>query len=78
MNCKVTTVNIMGFLVLIWCISKEEIVLPEVKNISESVHASGFIKSMYQHEVFSKSSGIIEEVYVTEERHVKNETLFLN
>lgn len=66
MSCKVAILNIMGFLVMVSCMSKEEIIQPEVKNISESVYASGFIKSINQYEVFSKTSGIIEEVYVTD------------
>lgn len=63
------------FLVLISlalsCTNKKETINPEVKNISESVYASGFIKSKNQYEVFGRTNSVIEKIFVTEGMRVK-------
>jgi HlyD family secretion protein len=48
------------------CKNKADIISPVKAKISESVYAFGTIKSKNQHEVFSKSSGILEEIYIKE------------
>jgi HlyD family secretion protein len=53
------------------CAKKRETVTPEVKSITESVYASGFIKSKKQYDVFSRFSGIIEKIFVTEGMQIK-------
>ena len=53
------------------CKNKKITLQPEVKSITESVYASGFIKSKNQYEVFGKSNGVIEKVFVTEGMRVK-------
>ncbi|GEO22058.1 efflux RND transporter periplasmic adaptor subunit [Cyclobacterium qasimii] len=56
---------------LLSCSSENESITPQIKDITESVYASGFIKSKNQYEVFGKSSGIIEKIFVTEGMQVK-------
>ncbi len=53
------------------CTSKRESITPEVKSITESVYASGFIKSSKQYEVYSRFNGIIKKIYVKEGMQVK-------
>jgi RND family efflux transporter MFP subunit len=69
------------------CKSKWEKTQPAVEKISESVYASGIIKSRHQYQVFSKVNGLIVSIPVTEGDTVKkgdplmvilNETAKLN
>lgn len=69
------------------CKSKWEKTQPVVEKISESVYASGIIKSRHQYQVFSKVNGLIVNIPVTEGDTVKkgdplmvilNETAKLN
>jgi multidrug efflux pump subunit AcrA (membrane-fusion protein) len=53
------------------CKNKSETISPEIKNISESVYSTGFIKSVNQYEVFGSRNGIIEKIFVTEGMLVK-------
>jgi len=53
------------------CTNENESIKPEIKNITESVYASGFIKSKNQYEVFGKSNGVIEKIFVSEGMQVK-------
>ncbi len=53
------------------CKTKKKSIAPEVKSITESVYASGIIKSNNQYEVFGKSNGIIEKIFVSEGMQVK-------
>ena len=53
-------------LLFLSCKEKQEQTQVEVMNISESVYASGIVKSKNQYQVFSKVSGIIDELYVKE------------
>ena len=46
------------------CSDKIETIKPIEKNISESIYASGIIKSKDQYSVFARVSGIIDEIYV--------------
>jgi HlyD family secretion protein len=74
-------------LLLSSCKNKEDTVKPVVQIITESVYASGIVKSKNQYEVFSKVNGIIEQINVAEGDLVHkgdvlitliNETLRLN
>jgi len=51
-------------LVLCSCNKKEETTQPLVQNITESVYASGKIKSKDQYDVFAQVSGVIQQVHV--------------
>jgi HlyD family secretion protein len=58
------------------CSGSQESTQPTVENISESVYASGVVKSRNQYQVFPVVSGIVEEILVTEGDYVKQgETL---
>lgn len=46
------------------CKKTQEQTQAEIMNISESVYASGIVKSKNQYQVFSKVNGIIDELYV--------------
>lgn len=53
------------------CKTNTESTRPQVENISESVYASGIVKSRHQYEVFSTVNGVISEMRVTEGTLVK-------
>lgn len=53
------------------CNDKEKYIVPEVKDIIESVYASGIIKSQNQYEIFTKTSGVVEEILVKDGQTVK-------
>lgn len=53
------------------CKKKQEKILPTVESITESVYASGIVKSKNQYKVFSTVNGLISEVLVTEGDTVK-------
>ncbi|MEP7128330.1 MAG: efflux RND transporter periplasmic adaptor subunit [Chitinophagales bacterium] len=59
------------------CKSKEEKIKPTIESITESIYASGTIKSKNQYQVFPTVSGIVEEVYVKEGDAVKKGTPLL-
>jgi HlyD family secretion protein len=66
MNCiKTILVAALGIL-FFSCGKKGETVSPELKNITESVYASGIIKSKNQYEVYPKVSGIVNKIAVKE------------
>jgi multidrug resistance efflux pump len=48
------------------CETKLEKTKPTVESISESIYASGIVKSKNQYQVFATVNGIVEEVFVTE------------
>lgn len=58
-------------LMLTSCQGKQEKTTPTVENISESVYASGVVKSKDQHQVFPTVSGTIQQILVTEGDVVK-------
>ncbi len=60
--------------VLAACTGKKETTQPVVADISESVYASGVVKSRNQHQVFPTVSGIIQQILVTEGDVVKKGT----
>ena len=53
------------------CKKKQESIKPVSENISESVYASGVIKSRNQYQVFSAANGLLQEIFVTEGDTVK-------
>jgi HlyD family secretion protein len=53
------------------CKKKQEKIQPAVENITESVYASGIIKSKNQYKVFSSVNGLVNDVLVTEGDIVK-------
>jgi HlyD family secretion protein len=58
-------------LLILACGKKQEVISPEKKNISESVYASGFVKSKHQYEVAATLNGEVVAVFVTEGASVK-------
>lgn len=56
---------------LLSCKGKEERIKPSVESISESIYASGIIKSKNQYQAFATVNGIVERVFVTEGTFVK-------
>jgi RND family efflux transporter MFP subunit len=58
-------------LVAMSCKKKAEVTSPTVVNISESVYASGIVKSKNQYQVYSTVNGLIQEIIVTEGDLVK-------
>lgn len=48
------------------CGSSEEKVFPKRESISESVYASGIVKSNNQYQAFANANGIIQEIFVSE------------
>lgn len=63
---KITLAGILCCVLLQRCRSQSEKIHPTVEDIIFSVYASGTIKAINQYEVFSKVSGIVKKVYVTE------------
>lgn len=69
--------NILNFLLVLLgfsilsCKNTPKPIAPKVTNITESVYASGFIKSKYQYEVVGKTNGVIEKIFVIEGDVVK-------
>src|SRR6476661_852447 len=53
------------------CRQKIETTRPQVQNITESVYASGKVKSLNQYEVFATVGGIISTIRVKEGDNVK-------
>jgi len=61
-----------AFLVLLYsCQTPDETIKPVIKAVSQSVYASGIIKSQNQYQAYATVSGIIEEIYVAEGDSVK-------
>ena len=71
MNSKYLSLIIVLICLTLSCSKKNAVVTPEIKNITESVYASGFIKSKNQYEVFGRINGIIKKIYVTDGSPVK-------
>ncbi len=58
-------------LLLYACGEKQEFTNPSIEKITESVYASGYLKSSGQYQVFSTSSGILQKVWIQEGDMVK-------
>ncbi len=63
---KLLSLSLLSFLFLVSCKKKQESLHPSVEGISESVYASGIIKSKNQYQVFSTVSGLISDIMVDE------------
>ena len=61
----------IGLWLLMSCSKKEESISPSTGSITESIYASGTIKSADQYQAFVSVSGIIEEIYVQEGQEVR-------
>jgi HlyD family secretion protein len=59
------------FFLLVSCKSKQDKIKPVEEKITESVYASGVIKSKNQYQVFSAVNGLVDQVLVTEGDIVK-------
>ena len=71
-------VGIVGFvLLLIACGKKEETILPTEGPITESIYASGILKSQDQYQAFVTVNGIIEHILVKEGDVVQKGTVLL-
>ncbi|HSI76939.1 MAG TPA: biotin/lipoyl-containing protein, partial [Lunatimonas sp.] len=67
-NIRCTPFMILGMVLLgiFSCSSSEEKIFPTRENISESVYASGLIRSRYQYQAYANANGIIQEIFVEE------------
>jgi RND family efflux transporter MFP subunit len=68
---KVYAILILASFILFACSKKEESISPSRGNITESIYASGTIKSKDQYQAFVSISGIIEDIYVQEGQEVE-------
>jgi multidrug efflux pump subunit AcrA (membrane-fusion protein) len=68
---KITYLLVLLVLLTAGCRKKQEQTSPVLQNISESVYASGVVKSKNQYQVFSKVTGIVDQLYVKEGDLVK-------
>ena len=68
----------ISFLFLLSCKSKEKKIKPAVESISESIYASGTLKSRDQYQAFATVNGIIDNIFVTEGQAVKKGDLVLS
>lgn len=57
--------------ILVSCNKQQESIHPSIEKITQSVYASGTVKSGNQYEVYAKVSGIIKKVFVKEGELVK-------
>lgn len=69
---KILIIGLCSVIMLGSCVNEAEKTNPVVGNITESVYASGIIKTQHQYQVFSTVSGIIKTILVTENDIVKN------
>lgn len=61
----------------IGCNNHTETITPKTADVVESVYASGIVKSENQYEVFTKSSGVVEKIFVKEGEQVQKGTPIL-
>lgn len=69
----------LAFLLFLFsCKDKQESISPTIEKITESVYASGYVKSKEQYQVFSKANGILQKIFVKEGDIIKNgQSLFV-
>lgn len=78
--CYVRNMKGIYFLAVLFffsCKKKEETTQPVVQNITESVYASGKIRSKNQYDVYSTVNGVVKQVYVTDGSLVKKGDVLL-
>jgi multidrug efflux pump subunit AcrA (membrane-fusion protein) len=63
---KICFVTMLFGLCLLACNKKAETTQPVIEDITESVYASGMVKSKDQYQVFATVSGIIQKIHVRE------------
>ena len=68
---KQSILLLLAFFCFLACKKKQETTSPKEEKITESVYASGIIKSKNQYQVFSAVNGIVKEIFVTEGDIVK-------
>ncbi|MES2556794.1 MAG: efflux RND transporter periplasmic adaptor subunit [Bacteroidota bacterium] len=61
---KIAAITLL--LLLVGCSGEQEVLKPSVETITESIYASGVIKSEDQYQVFATVNGIVEKVFVEE------------
>lgn len=59
--------------VVLSCKDKQEYVSPLQEKITESVYASGYLKSQDQYQVFSKANGILQKIHIQQGDQVKKD-----
>lgn len=66
-------ISLLSIIIVLFasCGSKQEKLNPTVEKITESVYASGIIKSKNQYQVFATVNGLIEEIFIKEGGLVK-------
>lgn len=57
---------LISFLFLIGCSNPTDTTTPAIAQVVESVYASGIVKSENQYEVFTKSNGVVERIFLKE------------
>jgi HlyD family secretion protein len=65
------------FVLFFSCKKKQQKILPTVESITESVYASGIVKSKNQYKVFSTVNGLVNDVLVTDGDIVKKGDILL-
>ncbi len=68
---------IFSLSILSSCKKEVPFIKPQIQSITESVYASGIIKSDDQYQVFANVQGIIIDIYVKEGDRVKKGTALL-
>lgn len=48
------------------CSKKQQVIYPAYKSVTQSVYASGVIKTRGQYQVFSKTAGVLDNIFITE------------
>ena len=66
MKSILTVAQLLLLLLLAACTSKQETTQPTEEGITESVYASGVVKSINQYQVFSTVTGLLSEILVAE------------
>lgn len=69
---------IIALLLLTHCSDKQEQTSPVTESISESVYASGVVKSKNQYNVYATVNGLIRKIYVAEGDRVKKGDPIIN
>lgn len=54
------------FLGVLSCSTSEDTIFPTRENMSESVYASGLVRSKFQYEAYANANGIIQEIFAEE------------
>jgi len=65
-NVSIKLLLLSVVFIAIACKKKQEQTKPVVENISESVYASGIVKSNNQYQVYATVNGLVEQIMVTE------------